>query len=523
MSGLISGALRRFTVKLLSAVGASLIGYIQLGAGAILRTIQDVMRERISVLDFADGPLGVDDTAMFVRAANFADGRRVDVPPGVVYKITTNIDALSTATEFRFVGSGAAYVTHGAVAASNNYSSDYSPASLDNIAARAMRMTVIHCVNCSLFGAPDDATMRATDKVKQLESLFIFGSGGAKIGLHIFPTDALVRNCTIALFEWFGMLTRGGVTSSIEKVAYVDNGWNLAETGAIGIPSNYGSGCGLKIGGSMMPGKYHGITSTQGATTFSFSNLFFNVRGHYCNTFSGLRGIQAHGLLSGFFSQCGGYIGNYLNVCTVTMLGNHFENYGRSGLVAGDQVPYCIYAVDSGLTHEGVHALMTPFVHDDAVKSYGTGATGLPNNNTDLRGGRVVAQAPLLSKHKKRGIVTAKGTTVVYNLPGMLNRGDGFTGILSASVTKVSDYSIYATKVVAAHWHAFGASARAEPPTPLHSFNTGQGNYLNQITSLVVELNGSVSVSVQWGPLWADSDEFEIVVGLVGGGASSIR
>lgn len=55
-----------FIAFLLSSLGASVIGFIQAGVGAIRRSMQDKARERVSVLDFGADPTGAtDSTAAF--------------------------------------------------------------------------------------------------------------------------------------------------------------------------------------------------------------------------------------------------------------------------------------------------------------------------------------------------------------------------------------------------------------------------------------------------------------------------
>ena len=82
-----------FIAFLLSSLGASVIGFIQAGVGAIRRSMQDKARERVSVLDFGADPAGAtDSTAAFNLAtlASVAHGgnddlamrREIYVPPG---------------------------------------------------------------------------------------------------------------------------------------------------------------------------------------------------------------------------------------------------------------------------------------------------------------------------------------------------------------------------------------------------------------------------------------------------------
>ena len=512
---------------LAESTGASRIGTAPPVAGVVARTQQSVNDERIRALDYyLAGEF--DCTMMLARAFDIAKGRPVHVPSGRIWAISQSMDVVSSANEFRIVGEGDTVSTHDTVNfATHNYSSDYSPASLTDIVARSQRMTVIHCVGCCMFGDIDDVAtglFKASSRLKQFDNIFLYGSAGAKIGLHVFPTDLVVRNSTIALFGWFNICTRGGITSTFKNLALVDGGWALPESGGVGIPSNYGSGCQFKIGGNVTPGQYHSIGYGQGATTFTFADIWMATRGHMANNMSGLRGFQGHGLLSGTFNRVGGYTGNYFNVCTHTMMGNHIENYSRNGLVNGDHTPYCVLAIDCGIPHEGVHAYMTPFVTPEPFKSRGTGATGLPNNNVDLRGGRLIAQAPLLSKFRKTVLVTTPGALTTYTLPKLLNAADGFCGMVSVTLTKSDNYSIYSRAVAAGGWHRAGVTGYAEPATMLHTFDSGVASpdYKKTITKVVIESDGSISVVVSWGPLWSPTNEYELVIGLVGGGSSSL-
>ena len=71
--------------NLVKSYGSSLIGFIQAGVGAITRTIQDKLRETISVKDFgAKGDGATDDSAAIQLAANaLSDGQALYFPAGV--------------------------------------------------------------------------------------------------------------------------------------------------------------------------------------------------------------------------------------------------------------------------------------------------------------------------------------------------------------------------------------------------------------------------------------------------------
>jgi len=82
--------------RLLASSGSSLIGFIQAGAGAIKQTLQDLLRERVSVTQFgAVGLDGSDDTAGIQKTLNYLAtlGSGIATSPGGRnYKLTAAID-----------------------------------------------------------------------------------------------------------------------------------------------------------------------------------------------------------------------------------------------------------------------------------------------------------------------------------------------------------------------------------------------------------------------------------------------
>jgi hypothetical protein len=99
-SGSVFTTVAGFIAKCVSSAGASVVGFVQSGAGAVTRTSQDKMREYRSVMDFgakADGNYatgaGTDNTANFQAALNSVSdsgGGAVYVPPGI-YKLAGKI------------------------------------------------------------------------------------------------------------------------------------------------------------------------------------------------------------------------------------------------------------------------------------------------------------------------------------------------------------------------------------------------------------------------------------------------
>lgn len=82
-------ALKTNVADLIAAAGAALMGWIQIGVGAIFRLVRDKLREQVSVKDFgAIGDGVTDDTAAIQAAIN--TGVLIIFPYGI-YKITTPI------------------------------------------------------------------------------------------------------------------------------------------------------------------------------------------------------------------------------------------------------------------------------------------------------------------------------------------------------------------------------------------------------------------------------------------------
>lgn len=114
----INAKAQRVTLRSLATqIGAALLGYIAAGASAVFRTIQDKLRETVSVKDFgAVGNGSTDDSAAFQAALDYVEsigGGAVNVPRGNwrVRDITVAakchlIGAGEEATVLRFMQSG---------------------------------------------------------------------------------------------------------------------------------------------------------------------------------------------------------------------------------------------------------------------------------------------------------------------------------------------------------------------------------------------------------------------------------
>lgn len=89
------GTIGKWLNDLATSAGSTFIGFLQLGAGAILRTLQAKLRETYSVADFGAVGDGVtDDTSNIQAAINYcaANGKRLEFKPTAIYAVS----ALST-------------------------------------------------------------------------------------------------------------------------------------------------------------------------------------------------------------------------------------------------------------------------------------------------------------------------------------------------------------------------------------------------------------------------------------------
>lgn len=119
--------------------------FIQSGAGAVLRTVQEELRERISVTQFgATGDGVTDDTAainLAIASASGASATTIFFPPGV-YKVTSSINITRGQITLRGDGQGATVIRVAADAVNVIKVQAAAPATLSNVMIADMQIDV---------------------------------------------------------------------------------------------------------------------------------------------------------------------------------------------------------------------------------------------------------------------------------------------------------------------------------------------------------------------------------------------
>lgn len=531
---------------LAASAGAALIGFIQSGAGAVLRTLRDKVREGVvTPEDFGAVGDGVaDDTAAIIAALDWLDGRVLTPTAGKIYRLTGPLSDTS-ASAIRICSGGDAFISHTIIdAAQLNDDPLYrvtgsgtpgASVQVSDAAENAYMLSVapgvpiLKCDGCNLIGAPDTGSMNgAPDILRQLQGVVVWGVNGARQGVYLNGGgDKAIKDCAFALFEHCGYLQRGGITAKLERVAFVDCGWDVAASGAVGYPNTYTSGCAVLVVSNVTAGDYTTINGGNRATTFGADDVFIWTRGDTANNKSGLRGIQAGGLFSGKFTAIGSYTGHFFNVCQVSFDGYHIENYQSGGLVAGDLTPMCAYFQDSqpnigqgfvSLVGAGITAGLPVFVH-----SY-TGQSWAPSYSAQsAQLGRVQSIGPSYSSMEKLVLIATPGGTDTYTFKDQIAIGagagsKGFIGQVFAQLIQGANGNNFSRGawVVGSF---YGSAAHVLTPAQLAYESTVGGAYGAALS--VSFVGNDLVVSVAWGANWPVSDVWILDVGLFGAQTAS--
>lgn len=461
-----------------------------------------------------------DDTATIKSALRYADGREVNASSGV-YRITQSVTDGET-YQVNVRGKTSAYLTNNGAEAfiANTHSSSYTDMPTPSI---AQKYTVILCDGCSFIGSPDSGTVGAYSAVRGLRDCIVWGKSGAKIGVYTTGSDCQISGVCAVLFEWFGLASRGQITSSFTDITTVDCGWNLSSSGSAGYPATYYSGCGMIFLSNMTANDYTTISPAFRPTSCSLRNFFAWIRNHTATTKSGLRAIQAHGVIGGGgWDNVGGYTGSYYNICTsMEMENEYYEVYSTSGLVAGDATPHCNVFVNCNL-NIGEGYLFLSNLTTNYYLRVDSNITGIPENITRRSDGvPTVIGRPFRPSITKAVTIATPGGTDNYTLSGVLQDSRGFAGFAAVSLVRKANYGTYSRAFFAAANHKAGGSGW-QPMTSqlLHSQSTAGGTF-----TAVIGLSWSgrdLIVSVAWGNGWGVGVDFQLDVSLIGTGALSI-
>lgn len=225
-----------FVASLASSIGSSLIGFIQSGAGAILRTVQSKLRERVTVEDFGAVGDGVtDSTTAILNAKNrVATGGVLEFGPGTF-----------------IIGTDAALTL-----------------STPNITVRGQR-------GATILKAKDGANLTSWVALLAdgctIEDLIIDGNranGGTVDGfynVYLSASNLLVRNCEIRHSIFAGVFVGSGTANPTN--IKIDNCW-IHHNG--GLTTNTGDGVGI-YGGGAFP--VNGLTITNCRIEENFNDV----------------------------------------------------------------------------------------------------------------------------------------------------------------------------------------------------------------------------------------------------------
>lgn len=465
----------------------------------------------VVVTDFGAVGDGVaDDTAAIQAAILAAKGSEVAFPQGI-FRVTAPL----TGSSIRIRGEAPAYITnHGSPRPiPDTYNSSFAE---EPSAELGSQLTIILCDGTGLIGAPDASNaIGASSALRSLRDVVLWGENGSKIGLHLTGADTIISGCTFVLFQWFGILSRGLITSAFRDLAFIDCGWALPSAGTPAT-GNYISGTGHFISASMTPGDLTAIDVRP--TTLTIDNTFAWQRHDTQVQESGFRTLIAYGVVSSAITALQGYSGVFMFRCTGTSLkGYHLEDYSTSGVSAGDKLPYALYLLDTEIdVGAGYAAHMTGLNPGCEVYVAASNDSRRTSRTMSVDAAGIATTGPLRSDLRRSIAVTTPGATEAFVFPNAIAPQAGFTGLCVTSLVQADDHAQYSRSIEFVGAHDAGGSVgwlvtSIPLARPAGTFTTGDD------VNLSVSFKGpDLVVSVAWGPRWTAGTRFILSVGLLG-------
>lgn len=288
--------------------GASLVGYMPDGVGAVASTVQEKLRESVSVLDFGADSTGVASSTIAFNDA-LSNGGTVYVPSGI-YKLDSRVDMEIDGTTL-WLAADVTLMLSGVPATQSPFGNQIhvyadncsvvgsGPSSLLQITggSQANAVGALHHTNftvrdLTIDGDKANGVAFNDDTFMSGVSVIATVAGGA-----LYDVQATIDNCIIKNFLQYGVNVYGEQANGVKVI-----NCNIREIGKTGDPLSVGAG----------------IVATRGCSDFIASN---NV----------IKNCKQHGM---FFSSAG------LDSALWTITGNAIHQNGVSGIAFLEESSY---------------------------------------------------------------------------------------------------------------------------------------------------------------------------------------
>lgn len=472
----------------------------------------------------ADGV--TDDTNPWLWALNTALGREVMAPVG--FSVITAPLSGTTASDIRICGVSNAYLP-----LSITLSAGASYTDLPTGLVSASEYSLFLCNGCNLIGAPDTGSMNGSTKLRSLRRVIVWANNNSvnsSEGVYMAneATDWTIDECTFVLWGKWGVLGRGGEFGLLQNCAFLDCGWNQAESGAVG-PTYY-SGAGVRIIANFTAGDYATVVQADQPTVLKISRLWFTVRNDTQLNKSGLRGLQLSGVIDVEISKMGSFVGNYYYLCSGSQTGHHLENYAKNGFTHTDALPRCMALYDCSMeflpgyeTNFGVTTSDPWQINESGTASVAWQTKYARYGVPPVMAGKALSRLP----QNATILVVTPGGTDTYTFPNMVQFDAnalaplGFFGHVYAVAQDQANVTIYTmSSALLAAFRAGGSGYQNPAPLNPQTFTTSAGAF--SVAMVFAFSNGDLQVKITWGASWAANTVFNLMVGMNGVACTSV-